>query len=58
MNEISNESLGTLIGGWADPATCADVQYIANEIVNHPEMAEEFDWNIWCDAFDMFCLGI
>ena len=57
MKEISKLQLISLTGGCTNPEKCRDVQYIANEIQNHPELLEEFDWSIWCDAFDMFCLG-
>lgn len=58
MKKISKQNLSLLLGGWAYPKECAHVEYIANEVTNHPELAKEFDWDAWVEAFDTFCLGL
>lgn len=58
MKQLTTLELSNLLGGWAYPKECADVEYVANEAANHPELAKEFDWDLWAVAFDIFCLGL
>lgn len=54
MKEISKEHLLTLMGGWADPEKCHELEIEASDI--DPEDKER--WKRWEDDFNRYCLGI
>lgn len=54
MKEISKEQLLSLMGGWADPEKCREVQRKAEQL----EESDDEGWREWLEEFDAFCLGI
>lgn len=58
MHKLSNDRLESILGGWADNATCQDLMEIADGFSKHPEDGTKENWDIWCVAFDIYCLGL
>lgn len=54
MKKLSEDLLVTLVGGWANPEKCKEVQ----ERVPFMENDSNADWDKWLEDFDRYCMGL